>query len=44
MVSFGIWALGLLIFTLLMKVAIPIVTGAFSHAEYEKERTYLRHH
>lgn len=36
MVSFGIWALGLLVFTLLMKVAIPIETGEFSHTEYEK--------
>lgn len=34
MVSFGIWALGLLIFTLLMKVAIPIATGEFSHVTY----------
>ncbi|OGP91525.1 MAG: polysulfide reductase [Deltaproteobacteria bacterium RBG_16_48_10] len=34
MVSFGIWALGLLIFTLLMKVAIPIETGEFSHVKY----------
>jgi Ni/Fe-hydrogenase subunit HybB-like protein len=39
MVSFGIWATGLLIFTLLMKVAIPIETGVFSHSEYEKEMT-----
>jgi Ni/Fe-hydrogenase subunit HybB-like protein len=36
MVSFGIWALGLLTFTLLMKVAIPIVTGEFTHMDYEK--------
>jgi Ni/Fe-hydrogenase subunit HybB-like protein len=34
MVSFGIWAAGLLIFTLLMKVAIPIETGGFSHVSY----------
>jgi molybdopterin-containing oxidoreductase family membrane subunit len=34
MVSFGIWAVGLLIFTLLMKVAIPIETGEFSHVAY----------
>jgi len=34
MVSFGIWATGLLIFTLLMKVAIPIETGEFSHVAY----------
>ena len=33
-VSFGIWATGLLIFTLLMKVAIPIETGEFSHVDY----------
>jgi molybdopterin-containing oxidoreductase family membrane subunit len=38
MVSFGIWATGLLIFTLLMKVAIPIETGEFSHIVYV-ERT-----
>ncbi len=37
MVSFGIWALGLLIFTLLMKVAIPIETGKFNHTDYERE-------
>jgi molybdopterin-containing oxidoreductase family membrane subunit len=37
MISFGIWAMGLLIFTLLMKVAIPIETGKFTHTEYEKE-------
>jgi len=39
MVSFGIWATGLLIFTLLMKVAIPIVSEKFSHSKYEKEET-----
>jgi len=39
MVSFGIWATGLLIFTLLMKVAIPIVTGEFTHVSYV-ERTF----
>ncbi len=38
MVSFGIWATGLLIFTLLMKVAIPIVSEKFSYSKYEKER------
>ena len=37
-VSFGIWAMGLLIFTLLMKVAIPIETGEFSHSKYEYEK------
>jgi len=42
MVSFGIWALGLLIFTLLMKVAIPIVTGEFTHTEYEREMIGLK--
>ena len=39
MVSFGIWAAGLLVFTLLIKVAIPIETGKFTHKEYEKEKT-----
>ena len=38
MVSFGIWAVGLLIFTLLMKVAIPIETGEFSHSKYEYKK------
>jgi Ni/Fe-hydrogenase subunit HybB-like protein len=37
-VSFGIWAVGLLTFTVLMKVAIPIETGKFSHVTYV-ERT-----
>jgi Ni/Fe-hydrogenase subunit HybB-like protein len=41
MVSFGIWAVGLLVFTLLMKVAIPIETGGFSHVSYV-ERTFRR--
>jgi len=36
-VSFGIWAVGFLIFTLLMKVAIPIASGEFSHSKYEKQ-------
>lgn len=42
-VSFGIWATGLLIFTLLMKVAIPIETGEFSHSAYERSRGALRY-
>lgn len=42
MVSFGIWALGLLVFTLLLKVAIPIITGEFSLTAYEEEVTALR--
>jgi molybdopterin-containing oxidoreductase family membrane subunit len=42
MVSFGIWALGLLVFTLLMKVAIPIETGKFTHIDYEKEAKELK--
>jgi hypothetical protein len=41
MVSFGIWATGLLVFTLLMKVAIPIETGEFSHVIYV-ERAFRR--
>jgi molybdopterin-containing oxidoreductase family membrane subunit len=44
MVSFGIWATGLLIFTLLMKVAIPIETGEFSHTEYEKGGYTVKRH
>ena len=41
MVSFGIWAAGLLVFTLLIKVAIPIETGEFSHVSYI-ERIFRR--
>jgi Ni/Fe-hydrogenase subunit HybB-like protein len=41
MVSFGIWAAGFLIFTLLLKVAIPIETGKFSHVTYV-ERLFRR--
>jgi molybdopterin-containing oxidoreductase family membrane subunit len=41
MVSFGIWAVGLFVFTLLIKVAIPIETGEFSHITY-LERTFRR--
>jgi Ni/Fe-hydrogenase subunit HybB-like protein len=41
MVSFGIWATGLLIFTLFMKVAIPIETGKFTHVSYV-ERAFRR--
>jgi Ni/Fe-hydrogenase subunit HybB-like protein len=37
MVSFGIWAAGLLMFTFLMKVAIPIHSGGFSHAGYVEQ-------
>ncbi|MCX8023087.1 MAG: polysulfide reductase NrfD [Syntrophorhabdaceae bacterium] len=36
-ISLGIWALGLLIFTLFMKVAIPIVRGDFVHSRHEKK-------
>src|SRR5512136_2572201 len=42
MVSFGIWALGLFVFTLLMKVAIPIETGTFTHTDYERGMTAFR--
>jgi len=42
-VSLGIWATGFLIFTLLLKVAIPIMTGEFSHRRYEKEEFVLKH-
>jgi len=38
MVSFGIWALGLLVFTLPMKVAIPIETGKFCYSKHEQEK------
>jgi len=40
-VSFGIWATGFLIFTLLMKVAIPIVSGEFTHSKYRKESSLM---
>jgi Ni/Fe-hydrogenase subunit HybB-like protein len=36
-VSFGVWATGLLIFTLLMKVAIPIEQGDFVHTKYHRD-------
>ena len=36
-VSFGVWATGLLIFTLFMKVAIPIERGDFVHTKYGKD-------
>ena len=35
-ISLGIWACGLLVFTLFMKVAIPIVRGDFVHSKYAK--------
>jgi Ni/Fe-hydrogenase subunit HybB-like protein len=35
-ISLGIWACGLLVFTLFMKVAIPIVRGDFIHSKYTK--------
>jgi Ni/Fe-hydrogenase subunit HybB-like protein len=38
LVSFGVWATGLLIFTLFMKVAIPIQRGDFIHTKYHKEQ------
>ncbi len=36
-VSFGVWATGLLIFTLFMKVAIPIERGDFVHRKFRPE-------
>ena len=38
-VSLGIWALGLLIFTLFMRVAIPIETGIFSHSKQKTQKS-----
>lgn len=35
-ISLGIWSCGLLVFTLFMKVAIPIVRGDFVHSKYAK--------
>jgi Ni/Fe-hydrogenase subunit HybB-like protein len=35
-ISLGIWACGLLVFTLFMKVALPIVRGDFIHSKYVK--------
>ena len=34
-ISLGIWALGVLVFTLLAKVAIPIELGELRHPEAE---------
>ena len=36
-VSLGIWAFGFLIFTLFMKIAIPIQRGDFVHSKYHRE-------
>jgi len=35
-VSLGIWAFGLFIFTMFMKVAVPIQRGDFVHSKYDK--------
>jgi Ni/Fe-hydrogenase subunit HybB-like protein len=35
-ISLGIWATGLLIFTLFMKVAIPIIRGEFKHSKFAR--------
>ena len=35
-ISLGIWAFGLLIFTLFMRIAIPIQRGDFIHSRYAK--------
>ncbi len=35
-ISLGIWAFGLLIFTLFMRIAVPIQRGDFIHSKYEK--------
>ncbi|MBI4632552.1 MAG: polysulfide reductase NrfD [Deltaproteobacteria bacterium] len=35
-ISLGIWAAGLLIFTLFMRVAIPIQRGDFMHSKYDE--------
>jgi Ni/Fe-hydrogenase subunit HybB-like protein len=35
-ISLGVWACGLLVFTLFMKVAIPIVRGDFVHSKHVK--------
>jgi Ni/Fe-hydrogenase subunit HybB-like protein len=36
-ISVGIWAIGLLIFTLFMRIAIPIQRGDFIHSKYGRE-------
>jgi molybdopterin-containing oxidoreductase family membrane subunit len=35
-ISLGIWAFGLLIFTLFMRIAVPIQRGDFIHSKYGK--------
>lgn len=35
-ISLGIWATGLFIFTLFMKVAIPIIRGEFKHSKFTR--------
>lgn len=37
LVSFGVWALGLLVFTLFMRVALPIQRGDFVHTTSHKD-------
>jgi Ni/Fe-hydrogenase subunit HybB-like protein len=36
MISVGIWAFGFLIFTLFMRIAVPIQRGDFIHSKYDK--------
>lgn len=36
MISLGIWAFGLLIFTLFMRIAVPIQRGDYIHSKYGK--------
>ena len=36
-ISLGIWAFGLLIFTLFMRIAVPIQRGDFSHSKFQKD-------
>jgi len=38
-ISLGIWAFGLLIFTLFMRIAVPIQRGDFIHSKYAQETT-----
>lgn len=40
-VSFGVWAVGLLAFTLFMKVAIPIQEGNFVHSKPEEKEGHV---
>jgi Ni/Fe-hydrogenase subunit HybB-like protein len=40
-ISLGIWAAGLFVFTMFMRVAIPIERGDFIHSKYENRPDHV---